>query len=118
MLTLIIVLLFVGRVLFGGFFVLSGWNHLRHLTGTTGYAASKGVPFPDVAVIVTGLMLIFGGVGIILGFLVPYALTVLGVFLLITTFKMHQFWKVADPMQKMGEEINFKKNMALLGAVL
>jgi hypothetical protein len=31
---------------------------------------------------------------------------------------MHQFWKVADPMARMGEEINFYKNMGLTGAIL
>jgi hypothetical protein len=31
---------------------------------------------------------------------------------------MHTFWKIQDPMAKMGEMINFTKNIALLGAVL
>jgi putative oxidoreductase len=30
---------------------------------------------------------------------------------------MHPFWKVQDPMAKMGEMVNFTKNLALLGAV-
>ncbi len=38
--------------------------------------------------------------------------------MLVTTFKMHQYWKVTDAGMKMGEEINFKKNLALLGALL
>src|SRR3989338_3234422 len=111
MLTTIVIMLLVGRVLFGGFFIISGYNHLRHLGGMAGYAASKNVPFPKFAVVFTGLMLIFGGAGVVLGFLVPYALSALAVFLVITTFKMHQFWKVTDPIQKMGEQINFKKNL-------
>jgi hypothetical protein len=31
---------------------------------------------------------------------------------------MHAFWKVQDPTVKMGEMVNFMKNIALLGAVL
>ena len=31
---------------------------------------------------------------------------------------MHNFWSVQDPQQKMGDQINFFKNMALLGAAL
>jgi hypothetical protein len=31
---------------------------------------------------------------------------------------MHAFWKVQDPTAKMGEMVNFMKNIALLGAVL
>jgi len=39
-------------------------------------------------------------------------------FLLPTSFMMHNFWAVQDPMQKMGEMINFTKSMALAGSAL
>lgn len=31
---------------------------------------------------------------------------------------MHAFWKVSDPQQRMGERVNFTKNIALLGSLL
>ncbi len=31
---------------------------------------------------------------------------------------MHNFWAVQDPMQKMGDMVNFTKNMALVGYTL
>lgn len=31
---------------------------------------------------------------------------------------MHAVWKVADPQQRMGEQVNFSKNIALLGSLL
>lgn len=111
-------LFLVSRILFGGYFVISGINHFRHLAGTAGYAASKGVPYPKVAVIGTGLLMLLGGLGIVLGLYVRFAVLLLVVFLVPVTFKMHQFWKVQDPMQKMGEKINFEKNIALAGAAL
>ena len=30
---------------------------------------------------------------------------------------MHDFWTIEDPMRRMGEQVNFAKNVALLGAV-
>jgi putative oxidoreductase len=39
-------------------------------------------------------------------------------FLVPVTIMIHPFWKVQDPAAKMGEMINFTKNLALLGAVL
>ena len=33
-------------------------------------------------------------------------------------FLMHDFWNVADPAQRLSEEINFTKNAALMGAAL
>jgi hypothetical protein len=31
---------------------------------------------------------------------------------------MHRFWDVEDPMQRMGERVNFNKNIALIGSTL
>ena len=113
-----IYLFVLGRVLLGGYFIMSGYNHLKNLNMLTGYAQSKGVPLPKVAVFATGLMLLLSGAGILLGVYVEYAVLLLSVFLVGVTFKMHQYWKVSDPMQRMGERVNFYKNLGLLGGVL
>lgn len=112
------VYLFVlGRILLGGYFIMSGFNHLKNLGMLTGYAQSKGVPMPKMAVLATGFMLLFGGMGILLWVFVGWSILLLSVFLIVTTFKMHQYWKIQDPMQKMGEMVNFHKNLGLLGAL-
>ncbi|MEK7105862.1 MAG: DoxX family membrane protein [Patescibacteria group bacterium] len=108
----------LGRILLGGYFIMSGANHFKHLANFTHYAKSKGVPMPREAVMLSGLMLILGGLGILLGVYVEFAVLLLSVFLVVTTMQMHQFWKIEDQMTRMGEEINFKKNLALLGGVL
>lgn len=113
------VYLFVlGRILLGGYYMVNGVNHFKHLSMLTGYAQSKGVPMPREAVMLTGLMLFLGGLGILLGTCVELAVLMISVFLLVTTFQMHQYWKISDPMARMNEDINFKKNIALLGATL
>ena len=108
----------VGRILLGGYFLMSGYNHFKNLKMLTGYAQSKDVMMPREAVLLTGLMMVLGGAGILLGVYVQYAIALLAVFLLVVTLKMHQFWTIKDPMARMGEEVNFKKNLALLGALL
>lgn len=40
------------------------------------------------------------------------------IFLLGTSFGIHNFWTVQDPQAKMGEMTNFLKNMAILGLLL
>ena len=95
---------------------MNGYSHLKNISGMAGYAQSKGVPYAKIVIIVTGLLLVLGGAGIVLGLFVRLAVLFLIVFLVPVTFKMHQYWKITDPMQKMGEEINFKKNIALIGA--
>lgn len=113
-----IYLFVLGRVLLGGYFLKNAYNHFKNSNALTGYAQSKGVPVPNLAVMLTGLMLLFGGLGILLGVYVGFAILLISIFLIGVTFQMHQFWKVTEPMARMGEEINFYKNLALLGAVL
>ncbi len=107
-----------GRVLLGGYFLMSGFNHFKNLGMLTGYAQSKGVPMPREAVFLTGLMMVLGGLGVLLGVYVELAVLLLSIFLVVTTFTMHQYWKIEDQMARMGEMINFHKNLGLLGAVL
>ena len=108
----------LGRIIFGAYFVYSGFNHFKNEKNMTMYAKSKGVPSPRVAVLVGGALLILGGLGFILDMDVQLASLALLLFLVPTTFMMHAFWKVSDPMHKMSETINFTKNLALIGALL
>lgn len=82
------------------------------------YAQSNGVLMPALAVYVTGLMLLLGGLPILTGLFVQVGLWLLVVFLLFVTPWMHNFWAARDTVQRMLEMVNFMKNTALLGAVL
>jgi len=112
------VVFWIGRILFGGYFILSGLNHFIMLNQMAPYAAAKKVPAPKLAVIVTGLMLLAGGLAVLTGLYVRLGLWLLVIFLVFVTPWMHNFWTVQDPMQRMGEQVNFFKNVGLLGAVL
>lgn len=81
-----------------------------------GYASSKKVPAPKIAVAVSGLFILLGGLGVLLGVYPRESLTLIAIFLIPVTFQMHSFWKDTDPNTKMGNYINFFKNLALLGA--
>jgi uncharacterized membrane protein YphA (DoxX/SURF4 family) len=111
-------LFLAGRVLFASFFLNSAWGHFRNADMMAGYSAAKGVPAPKLAVLGTGALLLLGGLGIILGVWVQWALLCLIVFLVPVTFMMHAYWKATDPAARMNERMNFLRNVALLGAVL
>jgi len=110
--------LLVGRIIFGGFFIFNGINHFMNLGMMSGYTASKKVPAPRVAVALTGLMLLAGGLSVVLGVWPVIGLVLLILFLVPVAFIMHNFWAVEDPMQRQGEQVNFMKNLALAGAAL
>ena len=62
------VIILIGRILFGGFFLMSGINHFTKLEAMTGYAKYKKLPAAKLGVLLTGLRLVLGGLYIILGF--------------------------------------------------
>ena len=108
----------LGRVLFGALFLYSGWGHFTNNTGLAIYAQGKGVPMPRIAVLITGFMIVLGGLGLILGIYVKLSILLLSLFLIGTLFKIHTFWKETNPNAKTMEQVQFMKNAALLGALL
>src|SRR5213592_2613579 len=60
-------LFLAGRVLYGGFFLLAGIDHYRHVQMMTPYAAAKGIPAPRLAVLGSGSLIILGGLSVLLG---------------------------------------------------
>ena len=105
-----------GRVLLGGFFIISGVRHFQHLAMMAGFTGSKGVPAPRLAVIVSGLMIVLGGISILLGVRPHWGIVLVSAFLLPVTLLMHQYWKQTDPMMRINDQVNFTKNVALLGS--
>lgn len=108
----------IGRILYSLIFVLSGFGHFANLGQMAGYAASKGVPLPQVAVIVTGIMILLGGISILVGYKPKIGSLLLLIFLIPTSFIMHNFWAISDPMQSQIQMIMFMKNLSMAGGAL
>jgi uncharacterized membrane protein YphA (DoxX/SURF4 family) len=108
----------VGRTLFGMLFIGSGLNHLFKANDMAAYAQSKGVPGAKAVTIVSGLMIVVGGVFIMLGWHRFIGAGLIVLFLLPTAFVMHAFWKESDPAMMQIEMSHFMKDLALLGAAL
>jgi uncharacterized membrane protein YphA (DoxX/SURF4 family) len=107
-----------GRLIFGGYFLYNGINHLVNRPMLAGYARSKRVPLADVAVVVSGLLIVAGGVSILAGRVPKVGAGLLTAFLLGVSPQMHAFWNEEGEQQRMQELVNFTKNMALVGASL
>ena len=111
-------LLLIGRIIFGGFFIMSGINHFTNAGMMSGYAKSKNVPASYLAVVGTGVMLVLGGLSVLLGLFPVLGLILLIVFLVPTSVLIHDSWTVQDPQARAAEQVNFLKNLALTGAAL
>ena len=110
--------LLIGRIIAGCFFLMNGFNHFAKLDMMAGYAKSKNIPAPALAVGGSGVLLFLGGLSLLLGYHPTIGAVLLVIFLLATSFGIHNFWTVQDPQAKMGEMINFMKNVAIPGLLL
>lgn len=109
----------IGRILFSLIFLNSGiFAHLIMMQGTIGYAASAGVPMPNVLVPLSGIIAILGALSILLGYKAKLGAWLIIIFLIPVTLMMHSFWNVSDPMMHGMQMAMFMKNISLFGTAL
>lgn len=108
----------IGRILFAYLVIGSAIGHLTKTTMMAAYAESRGVPSPKLAVQVSGVGFLLGGISILLGFWGDIGALGLAILLLCTAFMMHAFWKETDELNKMMEMVQFNKDVALAGGAL
>jgi putative oxidoreductase len=106
----------LGRFFFVLIFLMAGANHFNRQT--IGYAASQGVPLASIAVPLSGVLAIAGGLSILLGYRAKLGAWLIALFLVPVTLMMHKFWLVQDPMMAQIQMILFMKNVAMLGGAL
>lgn len=107
----------LGRILLAWFFIPAGWGKLMGFAGTVQYAASVGMPLPEVSVGVGMLIELLGGLALLLGLGTRGAAAILAVFTLVASFVFHAYWAVpAD--QVMVTQLLFNKNIAVVGGLL
>ena len=51
----------IGRIIFGGYWLMSAFNHFKNLNYMSEYAKAKGTPFSKLAVAGTGILLLWVG---------------------------------------------------------
>ena len=108
----------VGRVLLALIFITSGFGKITGFEGTVGYIASKGLPLPQIGAIIAIVVELGGGLLLAIGFKARWAALALAIFTLAAGILFHNYWDIADAAQKMGQQINFWKNISITGGML
>jgi putative oxidoreductase len=106
----------LGRFLFALIFLMAAPNHFAKQT--IAYAASQGVPLAAIAVPLSGVIALAGGLSILLGYHAKIGAWLVVLFLVPVTLMMHKFWTVQDPMMFQMQMVMFMKNLAILGGAL
>ncbi|MEI3854119.1 MULTISPECIES: DoxX family protein [Ensifer] len=103
---------FVGRLLIGLPFAMSGFSKLGAYSATTGMIGAVGLPFPPLAFAVAVLVELGGGLLLIAGYRTRSVAAALALFSLATAFSFHS--NFADQNQM----IHFLKNVMMAGGLL
>ena len=106
----------LGGLLYTIIFLMAAPGHFT--AKTIGFAASKGVPIASLAVPVSGVIAFLGGLSILLGYKAKLGAWLIVLCLIPVTIMIHNFWAIADPIQAQMQQVNFMKNLSMLGAAL
>jgi putative oxidoreductase len=106
----------LGRFFFVLLFLMSGPSHFSKQT--IAFAASQGVPLASIAVPLSGVLALAGGLSILLGYRAKLGAWLIVLFLVPVTLMMHKFWAVQDPMMAQMQMGMFMKNVSMLGGAL
>ena len=111
------VVILIGRVMFSLLFLGAAMGHLIRSDAMANFAASRGVPQPQAATLLSGLLIGAGGLMVLLGIWADLGALLLFVFLMGTTFMVHRFWWETGDV-RMQMQVQFMKDLSLAGASL
>ncbi|TAJ13529.1 DoxX family protein [Patescibacteria group bacterium] len=102
----------IGRVTLASIFVLFGFMKIGTFAGMVAYAASAGVPFPQLAIVVAIVVELIGGLMILVGYKTKLVALAIAIFLVPVTLYFHT---------NFGDQVNltmFWKNLSIFGGLL
>jgi len=107
--------LLVGRVAFAALFLPSGFSKLMNLQAFLYNIDGRGVPFAPILAPFAAAVEFLGGLALLLGVQVRFASVVLLLFTVVATLIAHRFWEYAPGAARQMQQINFFKNVAIVG---
>jgi putative oxidoreductase len=102
----------LGRLLIAILFLPAGYGKLMAFTDTVGYAASAGMPVPQVAIALAIIVEVVGGILLLIGYQTRWVAAVMALFSVATALVFHSNFEDTDM------KIHFMKNIAIAGGLL
>jgi putative oxidoreductase len=113
------IVVLIGRILFGVYFVLTGLGfHVAKSKMAVEYSRGAGFPLAAIAGWPTGLWMTAGAVSVGLGIWPDVGALMIAAFLIPAMAWFHRYWEVEDPMQKQMQQGFFFRNLIGIGAIL
>jgi len=110
-------LLIIGRILLGGLFFTAGLRHFFDFDMLSRQLGARGVPLPQLALLIGTTFQIVAGMGLMFGVYVLPASIGLVVFTLVASVLMLNFWDLQGEPRKTARQI-WQANLAIIGGLL
>ena len=109
----------VGRIFLVAIFFMSAVGHkIPHFNDVAGVMEKVGMPGPKFMLVGAIVFLIVGSLSILVGYKARFGALLLFVFLGLASYFFHNFWALADAKAAQDQQIQFLKNLGLMGAML
>ena len=107
--------LLLARVMLSIVFLWSGIDKAMHWSAGLGEIVTAGLPYPSLLLAATVLTQLGGGLSLALGIFARLGALALGGFTVVATVLFHNFWAVADPIERQQQLTTFLEHVAMLG---
>jgi putative oxidoreductase len=108
----------LGHLFLSGIFITGGFKAFLNPGYRVNPVAKAGIPEPKLAVEMNGLAMTIGGALLALNLAPKLAATILIGCLVPTTIVGHPFWSETDANTRNNQQVQFFKNLGLLGGLL
>jgi len=108
----------IARVLLAAIFLMSGFGKITDFAGTASYIAAHSLPFPAVSALLAIVVEIGGGLMLLIGWKARWASLIVAFYSVVAGILFHAYWTDADSAARMGDYINFWKNLSIAGGFL
>lgn len=107
-----------GRIVLGIYFLLPGLMKFTQYDMHVEYMASHGMFLIPFFLILTGVIQVGGAAAMFVGYRVEIVAFLLAGLTLVISIVMHDFWTMAEGLQRSHETQNFFKNMGIMAGLL
>ncbi|MBX5448479.1 MAG: DoxX family protein [Thermogemmatispora sp.] len=108
----------LARLLLSLIFIKGGADAFLNPGNRPARVARFGIAQPERAVVLNGATMVVAGTALALGWLPRLAAAILLGVLVPTTIVGHPFWQESDPQARQAQQIQFAKNLGLMGGLL
>ncbi len=110
--------LLLGRLLIAALFLPSGISKLMTFSQFAASLGQRGVPYPDVLAGLGVAVEVLGPIALILGIWPRLTALAMIAFVASATLVSHRYWEFTDEAARRAQEINFYKNLGIIGGLL